>query len=57
MFYEVRILKPNGKIQKTFSADQLSRNYWKKFIEEESNLGFRAQYNARLFKKNKSKKN
>jgi len=53
MFYEVRILNPKGETQEILSAEQLSRRYWKKFIEEESNMGFKAQNNARLFKKNK----
>ena len=37
MFYEVRVLNPQGEIQKVFSADQLSRRYWKRFMEEENN--------------------
>ncbi len=57
MFYEVRVLNPQGEIQKVFSANQLSRRYWKRFMEEENNTGFKAQNNARLFKKNKGTKN
>lgn len=57
MFYEVRILNPKGKTQKILSSDQLSRNYWDKFFEEESSIGFKAQNKARLFKKFSKRKN
>ncbi len=57
MFYEVRVLNPQGETQKILNSDHLSRKFWQKFMEEESNMGFKAQNNARLFKKNKKAKN
>lgn len=57
MFYEVRVLNPQGQIQEILNADQLSRKYWEKFYKEESNMGFKAQNNARLFRKMNKKKN
>ena len=51
MFYEVRVLNAQGETQKILNAEQLSQKYWKKFMEEENNMGFRAQNNAKLFKK------
>lgn len=56
MFYEVRVLNSQGEIQKVLNPEQLSRKYWQNFKVEESNMGFKAQNNARLFKKIKRNK-
>ncbi|MBT5471090.1 MAG: hypothetical protein HOK41_10855 [Nitrospina sp.] len=57
MFYQVRVLDPKGNVQKVMSSEQLSKNFWQNFREDEGNMGFKAQNNARLFKKTKRSKN
>lgn len=56
MFYEVRVLNSKGEIQKILSADQLSHSFWEGFREEESRMGFRAENNAKFFKKSRKMK-
>ncbi len=57
MFHQVRVLDPKGNVQEILNSEQLSKNYWQNFREDESNMGFKAQNNARLFKKVKRTKN
>ena len=50
MLYPVRILNPKGKLQKVLNSEQLSRNFWKCFREEEGKMGFRAENTAKKLK-------
>jgi len=34
MFYDVKILRPDGKIRKVISAAELKRRHWEKFQME-----------------------
>jgi hypothetical protein len=54
MFHEVRVLNPKGEVQKVLGADQLSQNFWEGFRVSESQMGFKAANNAKLFKKSKN---
>ena len=56
MFYDVKILNSKGEIQKTLGSEQLSRNYWESFRIDESQMGFKAANNAKLFKKSRKTK-
>jgi hypothetical protein len=53
MIYQVKVLNSKGEVQKILGSEQLSRNYWEKFRIEESQMGFKAANNAKLFKKSK----
>jgi hypothetical protein len=37
MFYDVKILSPQGKIRKIISAEELSSRYWQSFYNTEAN--------------------
>lgn len=38
MFYNVRILGPDGKIKKVINSGQLSNRHWKNFLKMESSM-------------------
>ena len=37
MFYDVKIMNSQGKVKKIVPAHELSKSYWKKFQDEETN--------------------
>ena len=39
MFYNVRVLGPDGKIKKVINSGQLSNRHWKNFITMEGSMG------------------
>ena len=39
MFYEVKILNPQGEIKKIISSQELTQAYWKMFYTTEENKG------------------
>ena len=39
MFYEVKILNPQGEIKRIISGQELTQAYWKKFYAAEENKG------------------
>ena len=42
MFYDVKIMNSQGKVEKIVPAHELSKSYWKKFQAEETNKSLNA---------------
>ena len=48
MFYEVKILNPQGKIIKIISGQELGKRYWKAFFIAEANKTLNSSSNQRV---------
>ena len=48
MFYDVKILNPQGKIIKIISGQELGKRYWKAFFIAEANKTLNSSSNQRV---------